>query len=66
MDDDVSLRSPNTKMRRCARRIERYCCTCATYFPLVFVYGITSWAVWVAISIGNNYDKSAWIGENAL
>lgn len=39
--------------RRWARRIERYCCRGLTYFPLVFVYGITTWAVWVVVKIGS-------------
>ncbi|KAI0205140.1 palmitoyltransferase PFA3 [Astrocystis sublimbata] len=39
--------------RRWARRIERYCCGCLTYFPLAFVYGLTTWAVWVVVSIGS-------------
>ncbi|KAI1178488.1 palmitoyltransferase PFA3 [Nemania sp. FL0916] len=38
--------------RRWARRVERYCCGCLTYFPLAFVYGLTTWAVWVVVSIG--------------
>jgi len=62
MDDDATLRSPSKMTRRCARRLERYCCTCATYFPLAFVYSITSWALWVVVSIGNHYTKSPWIG----
>ncbi|KAI1360272.1 palmitoyltransferase PFA3 [Xylaria arbuscula] len=39
--------------RRWARRIERYCCRGLTYFPLAFVYGITTWAVWVVVKIGS-------------
>lgn len=39
-----------------------------TYFPLVFVYGLTTWALWVVISIGSfpaaeGEDKS-WTGES--
>ncbi|KAI2643193.1 palmitoyltransferase PFA3 [Xylaria nigripes] len=37
--------------RRWARRFERYCCGCITYFPLVFVYGLSTWALWVIINI---------------
>ncbi|CAJ0552118.1 Ff.00g060970.m01.CDS01 [Fusarium sp. VM40] len=51
--------------RRWARKIERGCCTFATYFPLVFVYGLTSWAVWVVVSIGNVSRKSSWIGNGS-
>ncbi|CAN8095764.1 unnamed protein product [Discula destructiva] len=49
-------------MARWARRIERCCCRCATYFPLLFVYGLTTWAVLVDCSIGYNAQKSTWIG----
>ncbi|KAM0561623.1 hypothetical protein ACHAPJ_002791 [Fusarium lateritium] len=49
--------------RRWARKIERGCCTFATYFPLAFVYGLTSWAVWVVVNIGNSSKKSNWIGN---
>ncbi|OAQ88119.1 palmitoyltransferase PFA3 [Purpureocillium lilacinum] len=38
--------------RRCARKLERACCSFATYIPLIFVYGLTTWAVWVVINIG--------------
>lgn len=40
------------RMRNCAHRIERVCCALATYFPLAFVYGLTTWAVWVDASLG--------------
>jgi palmitoyltransferase ZDHHC2/15/20 len=40
------------RMRSCAHRFERICCTLATYFPLAFVYSLTTWAVWVDASIG--------------
>jgi len=34
-----------------ARKIERCCCTTLAYFPLVFVYGLTSWAVFVEVDV---------------
>jgi palmitoyltransferase len=34
------------------RRCERVCCGIATYFPLVFVYGMSTWAVWVEVHMG--------------
>ena len=44
---------PTTRRRKgCARAWERYCCTVLQYFPLVFVYGLTSWAIWVAVNVG--------------
>ncbi|ORY71105.1 DHHC zinc finger domain-containing protein [Pseudomassariella vexata] len=51
--------------RRWARRAERYCCNCITYLPLAFVYGLTTWAAWVVVSIGSNPSKSSWIGTNS-
>lgn len=63
-----SLASPSSNMsRRWARRFERYCCSCLTYFPLVFIYGITTWAVWVVVSIGSfptpEEAKASWVGK---
>ena len=40
------------RTRTCARRCERYCCAVATFFPLAFVYGLTTWAAWVEGGIG--------------
>ncbi|KAH8664260.1 DHHC zinc finger domain-containing protein [Xylariales sp. PMI_506] len=51
--------------RRWARRLERSCCRCVTYFPLAFVYGLTTWAVWVVISIGSNAKRINWIGTKS-
>jgi hypothetical protein len=49
--------------RRWARRVERYCCNTITYFPLLFVYGLTSWAAWVEIGIGFNPSSNLWTGK---
>ncbi|KIX08548.1 uncharacterized protein Z518_03204 [Rhinocladiella mackenziei CBS 650.93] len=46
------------RLRICARNCERACCTVATYFPLAFVYGLTTWAVWVVTTIGFGKNKS--------
>lgn len=57
--------SPSLSRRRTksfARRCERYCCSIVTYFPLVFVYGLTSWAVWVEAGIGVLPRKGVWTG----
>ncbi|XXH00531.1 hypothetical protein Hte_006879 [Hypoxylon texense] len=52
--------------RRWARRIERYCCISITYFPLAFVYGLTTWAVWVVVNIGSSTtSKPTWIGTKS-
>lgn len=40
------------RVRPCARKVERGCCLIATYFPLAFVYGLTTWSVSVEASIG--------------
>ncbi|KAH8805690.1 DHHC palmitoyltransferase-domain-containing protein [Xylogone sp. PMI_703] len=51
--------------RRFARRIERYCCLGVKYFPLAFVYSITTWAVWVESTIGFLPSQSRWIGSGS-
>lgn len=56
---------PDMIGRRLARRLERACCTCATYFPLAFVYGISTWACWVIVHLGTTpeaYSHSSWTG----
>ncbi|TKA76992.1 hypothetical protein B0A49_01978 [Cryomyces minteri] len=55
-------RSPSRRRGGYLRKCERYCCTVLTYFPLAFVYGLTSWAVWVEAGIGLLPVKSAWTG----
>ncbi|KAH8599996.1 DHHC palmitoyltransferase-domain-containing protein [Bisporella sp. PMI_857] len=47
--------------RKWARKCERYCCIGATYFPLLFVYSITTWAVWVEATIGF-ISTDSWVG----
>ncbi|KAL1592067.1 palmitoyltransferase for Vac8p [Nothophoma quercina] len=49
--------------RAWARRVERYCCNTITYFPLLFVYGLTTWACWVEVGIGFVPSKNAWTGH---
>ncbi|PYI34024.1 zf-DHHC-domain-containing protein [Aspergillus indologenus CBS 114.80] len=53
---------PKRRPRAWALRIERYCCTAASFFPLAFVYGLTTWAVWVEASVGFKSVQSSWIG----
>ncbi|KAI0966699.1 palmitoyltransferase PFA3 [Xylaria arbuscula] len=70
MDRVSSPSLPSSNMsRRWARRIERYCCGCLTYFPLVFVYGMTTWALWVVVSIGSfpaaEGAKRSWTGSGS-
>ncbi|KAK4539129.1 hypothetical protein LTR36_001459 [Oleoguttula mirabilis] len=56
---------PNSPRRRTrksfCRRLERCCCTTLAYFPLVFVYGLTTWAVWVEVNV-SLLGAVAWFG----
>ncbi|PHH52678.1 Palmitoyltransferase PFA3 [Ceratocystis fimbriata CBS 114723] len=47
--------------RRWARRLERTCCRFVTSIPLALVYGLTTWALWVILSIGSNPPPDSWI-----
>lgn len=62
MEDESFSDNPSMAFRW-ARRFERACCTTAKYFPLAFVYGLTSWACWVVVSIGSQSDGTRWIGR---
>jgi hypothetical protein len=67
-DFDLSPSSAPTmasSARRWARRLERWCCTCAKYFPLVFVYGITTWAVYVLVTLCSTPSKVSWLGRSS-
>ena len=43
-----------------ARKVERCCCTTLSYFPLTFVYGLTTWAVWVETHVSFFGGSSIW------
>ncbi|TLD25324.1 hypothetical protein PspLS_06193 [Pyricularia sp. CBS 133598] len=60
-----SCEPPTNAMSRLARRIERCCCTCLGLSPLAFVYGLTTWGVWVIITIGSSKTSSSWIGTTS-
>lgn len=47
----TSPTSPLRRRKSFFRRLERCCCTTLTHFPLVFVYGLTTWAVWVEVNV---------------
>ena len=47
-----------------ARRLERACCSIITYFPLAFVYGVTTWAVWVIGTMGVRLDTRGMASES--
>ncbi|KAL4988152.1 Palmitoyltransferase pfa3 [Aspergillus falconensis] len=53
---------PKRRPKAWAMRCERYCCAAATYFPLAFVYSLTTWAVYVEASVGLKPSSSSWIG----
>ncbi|CAI4210288.1 unnamed protein product [Parascedosporium putredinis] len=53
--------------KRWARRVERTCCNCITYLPLAFVWGLTSWAVWVDVMVGSMPpSKGSWLGPDPV
>ncbi|KAL8731379.1 MAG: hypothetical protein Q9166_003471 [cf. Caloplaca sp. 2 TL-2023] len=51
------------KPKSWARKCERYCCSVAKHIPLGFVYGLTTWAVWVAAGIGFRAKAAAGTGR---
>ncbi|KAG6041594.1 hypothetical protein E4U41_003331 [Claviceps citrina] len=51
--------------RRWLRTLERSCCTIAMYMPLMFVYALTTWAVWVVVEIGMQAPKRSWLGSGS-
>ncbi|KAL2151803.1 hypothetical protein VTH82DRAFT_4986 [Thermothelomyces myriococcoides] len=52
-------------VRRWARRLERSCCACVKYLPLVFVYGLTTWAVYVLVTLCSTQTRVSWLGTPA-
>ncbi|KAL4968337.1 DHHC family palmitoyltransferase [Aspergillus stella-maris] len=62
MSTPTSPSFPKHRPRAWALRCERYCCAAATYFPLAFVYGLTTWAVYVEASVGLKGSNSSFIG----
>ncbi|QUC22429.1 uncharacterized protein UV8b_06670 [Ustilaginoidea virens] len=51
--------------RRLARTIQRTCCVAATYVPLVFVYGLTTWAIWMVVEMGFKAPEASWLGTGS-
>ncbi|KAL6248341.1 palmitoyltransferase for Vac8p [Rhinocladiella similis] len=49
------------RLRSCADKCERGCWTVATFFPLAFVYSLSTWAVWVVSSIGFGSHRSKYV-----
>ncbi|KAL4994324.1 Palmitoyltransferase pfa3 [Aspergillus recurvatus] len=62
MSNPSSPTWPKRRPKAWAMRCERYCCAAATYFPLAFVYSLTTWAVYVEASVGLKPSSSSWIG----
>ena len=61
IDSPSSTSSPSPsgrKTRSLARKIERRCCTIATYFPVAVIYGLTTWAVYVEARLGLSSGKT--------
>ena len=55
--------SPSPMKRRpksFTKKCERACCQTVTYFPLAFVYGLTTWAIWVEAGIGFAHNSKGW------
>ncbi|KAK4553906.1 palmitoyltransferase for Vac8p [Recurvomyces mirabilis] len=55
-DDMPTLARPSPassprRRRHWAKKLERCCCQTFAYFPLTFVYGLTTWAVWVEVNV---------------
>ncbi|KAL2133107.1 hypothetical protein VTI74DRAFT_2909 [Chaetomium olivicolor] len=51
--------------RRWARKLERSCCAAAKYFPLAFVYGLTTWAVFVMVSVCSTPSNVSWLSKTS-
>ncbi|KAK4127878.1 zf-DHHC-domain-containing protein [Parathielavia appendiculata] len=62
---DPSGPSNMPSARRWARKLERSCWACAKYFPLAFVYGLTTWAVFVLATLCSSPSKVPWHGKPA-
>lgn len=58
--------SPILKQRQRVgvQKCERVCCTGLSYIPLVFVYGLTTWAIWVEVSVGFASTRPSWTGPS--
>src|SRR5690606_21347065 len=50
-------------VRRWARRLERSCCACVKYLPLVFVYGLPTWGLYVLVALCATQTRVSWLGK---
>ena len=51
------------KPKRWAKRCEQNCVAVVTRMPLVLVYGLTTWAVWVEFGLSLHWTKTSFKGE---
>ena len=56
--------SPSRRRRGFARKCERCCWTSVTHMPLAFVYGLTTWAVYVEGTLSLLWLKTSWRGTS--
>lgn len=63
---DSPSSSPTRSRKSFARRLERCCCGGLAYFPLAVVYGLTTWAVYVEVSLGLQPGGGRWVGMQIL
>lgn len=63
--DPADPSSPANMRRRksLVRRIERCCSVSLKHFPLLFVYGVTTWAVFTGVRICLVWPVDGWIGR---
>ena len=56
--------SPTRRRRGPARKCERCCWTFVTHLPLAFVYGLSTWAVYVEGTLSLLWLKTSWKGAS--
>lgn len=54
----------NRRPKSWARRCERACCSVVTYLPLAFIYGLSTWAIWVEAGIGFSTGLNRWTSKH--
>ena len=55
--------SPKQKPHPAFLKVERFVCRAVKCFPLAFVYGLTTWAVWVSARVALQYMKHPVFGK---
>lgn len=54
------------KPRVSCRRLDKLCCLALGYFPLLFVYGTTSWAIYTQVYSISYHSLGGWRGAFRL